>query len=205
MKDGIWLRVGFLFLVGVSFWKPEVTGQIQNPGFETAGASASNAANWTVSQAVGGPVYGVRTNLNPHTGSFHFFVYLASTGAGPVVEFYQVNIPVTGGTHYTLSFFANRLSGSAGDNDEYNIQWFDTNSAFLGSTGYTSYSPRANVYSQIVVYNIVAPTNATKANLFFHFAGAAVPSWSANIDIDDVSLSYTNISYGGPTLVTNQV
>src|SRR5271155_2584830 len=84
-----------------------VAGQVSaqnlvlNPGFETAGANSSLAANWTVDTAAGGPVYGVRTNDNPHSGSFNFEVLLASTGAGPVVQFNQSAIPVTPSDAYT--------------------------------------------------------------------------------------------------------
>ncbi len=57
---------------------------VTNGGFESGNGAVAN--NWTVDTAAGGPVYGVRTNDNPHSGSFDFQVYLASTGAGPVVE-----------------------------------------------------------------------------------------------------------------------
>ena len=93
-------------LLGLALAAP---AQILNPGFELAGANAASATNWTVTQAVGGPVYAVRTNNNPHSGSFNFEVHLASTGAGPVVEFTQTGISVTGGTVYPFTFYANAL------------------------------------------------------------------------------------------------
>jgi len=49
------------------------------------------------------PVYGVRTNDSPHSGSFNFQVHLASVGAGPLVQFNQAGVPVTGGTTYPFS------------------------------------------------------------------------------------------------------
>ena len=80
-----------------------------NGGFEIGNGSVAN--NWSVDTAAGGPVYGVRTNNNPHSGSFNFEVHLASTGAGPVVQFNQAGVPVTGGTTYPFTFYANALTG----------------------------------------------------------------------------------------------
>ena len=89
---------------------PPVSGNlVTNGGFENG--SGATASNWTVDTAAGGPVYGVRTNDSPHSGSYDFQVYLASTGAGPVVQFNQSGIPVTGGTTYPFTFYANALDG----------------------------------------------------------------------------------------------
>jgi hypothetical protein len=179
-------------------------GQILNPGFEAAGAAASNAANWNVDLAVNGPVYAVRTNDNPHGGSFNFEVHLASTGKGPAVEFNQSGIPVTGGAPYTFSFYADRLAGSAADVDDYNIQWFNSNSVIVGQTGGTGYTPGANVYTQIVVSALTPPATATSAAIFFHSAGGASESLSATLDFDDISL--TNSAGGGGTgIFTDQI
>jgi len=160
--------------------------QIQNGGFETAGLTISNAANWTVDTAAGGPVYGARTNDNPFAGSFDFQVHLASVGAGPVVQFNQSAIPVSPGP-LTLSFEADRLSGSAGDVEEYNIQWFNASNGLISQTGYTGFSPGANVYA-LTSANVTAPAGAVTATVFLHFAGAAAPTLSANVDIDNVAL-----------------
>lgn len=162
-------------------------GQVLNPGFETAGTDASLAANWTVSQAVGGPVYGVRTNNYPHSGAFNFEVHLASTGAGPLVEFTQAGIPVTGGTTYPFTFYANALAGSQGYNTQWRVLW---NAG--GDTGYQTFNAGNNIYA-FISNSITAPLAATTATLFFHFAGAAIPSQSATIELDDVSLSATNV------------
>src|SRR5688500_6960418 len=43
-----------------------------NGGFEAG--SGTIASNWSVTTAAGGPVYGVRTNSNPRSGSVHFEV-----------------------------------------------------------------------------------------------------------------------------------
>ena len=160
--------------------------QILNPGFELAGSSASSATNWTVTQAVGGPIYGVRTNNNPHSGSFHFEVRLASVGAGPVVEFTQSGVPVTGGMVYPLTFYANALAGSMGHNTQWRILW---NAG--GDTGYQTFNAGNNTYA-FVSNSLTAPLAATSATLYFHFAGAAIPGQSATIQLDDVSLSSTN-------------
>jgi hypothetical protein len=181
---------------------------VSNGGFETAGATTSNAANWTVDQASGGPVSGVRTNDNPHSGSFNFEVRLASTGSGPLVEFSQTGIPVTGGVSYAFSFYADRLTGSAGDNDQYNVEWFNSNSVLVAQTGYTTFAPGANVYAQTSVNGLTAPPTAASATIFFHCAGAATPSLSATLDFDDVSLTNSaggGGGGGGTVVITNQV
>ena len=184
---------------------PNSGNQILNPGFEIAGAAATNAANWTVDLAVNGPVYAVRTTDNPHSGSFNFEVHLASTGNGPAVEFNQSGIPVTGGASYTLSFYADRLTGSTADVDQYNVEWLNSNSVVVAQTGDTTYTPGANVYTQTVVNGLTAPASATSATIFFHSAGAASPSLYATIDFDDMSFSNSASSGGSGGILTNQV
>jgi hypothetical protein len=165
--------------------------QILNSGFEFAGGDASSASNWTVTQAVGGPVYAVRTNNNPHSGAFNFEVRLASTGAGPVVEFTQAGVPVTGGTVYPFTFYASALTGSLGYNTQWRVLW---NAG--GDTGYQTFNPGNNTYA-FVSNSLTAPLAATSATIYFHFAGAATPSQSATLQLDDVSLSSTNAVGGG--------
>lgn len=164
--------------------------QILNPGFESAGANDSAAANWTVTQAAGGPVYGVRTNSSPRSGSYHFETRLASTGAGPVVEVTQGAIPVTGGTTYPFTFFSKAVTGSSGYNAQWRIVW---NAG--GETGFCSFTPGNNIYA-LISNSITAPSAATSASLFFYFAGAASPSQSATIHLDDVSLGGTIVDPG---------
>ena len=173
---------------------PPVSATPANGGFEDG--SGATASNWTVDTAVGGPVYGVRTNANPHSGSFNFRVRLASTGAGPVVQFSQAGVPVTGGTTYPFTFYASALTGSTGYNAEWRILW---NAG--GDTGYQAYTPGNNTYASIS-NSVTAPSAATSATIFFHFAGAAIPSQSATIDIDDVALGGGGSDPGSPA-VTN--
>ncbi|HXC99938.1 MAG TPA: di-heme oxidoredictase family protein [Verrucomicrobiae bacterium] len=151
-----------------------------NGSFESG--SGITASNWTVDLAAGGPVYAVRTNDNPHTGSFNFEVRLASTGAGPVVEFNQSGVPVTGGTTYPFTFFSSALTGSAGYNAQWRILW---NTG--GDTGYQGFSPGNNAYA-FSSNSVTSPASATSATIFFHFAGAAISTQSATIDFDDVAL-----------------
>jgi hypothetical protein len=175
-------------LLGLALAAP---AQILNPGFELAGTNAASATNWTVTQAVGGPVYAVRTNRNPHGGGFHFEVRLASVGAGPLVEFAQTGIPIVGGTVYPLTFYAGALTGSAGYNAQWRILW---NAG--GDTGYQTFNPGNNTYA-FVSNSVAAPPAATSATLYFHFAGAAIPAQSATLLLDDVFLGATNGSSGG--------
>ncbi len=161
-----------------------------NGGFENG--TGGSAANWTVDTAAGGPVYGIRTNDHPHSGSYNFEVYLASTGAGPVVQFNQSGIPVTGGTTYPFTFFADALSGSAGYNGQWRILW---NAG--GDTGYQAFTPGNNAYAAIS-NTVTAPAGATSATIYFHFAGAASPGVTATIDLDDVLLGSGTSNPGSP-------
>jgi hypothetical protein len=157
---------------------------VLNPGFESG--TGSSADNWNLAQAAGGPVYGVRTNDNPNSGSFNFEVHLASTGAGPVVRFEQDAVPVTGGLAYNFSFYADALAGSAGDVTQWDVQWF--NGGLIGDTGFQTYNPGNNAYA--FINNVIsAPASATTADVIFYNAGAAAPSLSATIDFDNVSLA----------------
>lgn len=174
---------------------PAVPGNLAaNGGFENGTGAAAD--NWSVDTAVGGPVYGVRTNDNPHSGSFDFQVYLASTGAGPVVQFNQSAIPVTGGTACPFTFYANALTGSAGYNAQWRILW---NAG--GDTGYQTFNPGNNAYGLISNF-VTAPAAATSATIYFHFAGAASPGVTATIDLDDVTLG-SGVSSPGTPAVTN--
>ena len=166
-----------------------------NGGFESG--TGSTATGWTVDTAAGGPVYGIRTNDNPHnSSSFNFEVHLASTGAGPVVQFNQSGIPVTGGTIYPFTFYASALTGSQGQNAQWRILW---NTG--GDTGYQTYTPGNNTYA-LITNSVTAPASATSATIYFHFAGAAIPAQSATIDLDDVLLGSGGSSPGTPA-VTN--
>jgi beta-glucanase (GH16 family) len=174
---------------------PPSSASPANGGFETGSGSSAN--NWTVDTAAGGPVYGVRTNDNPHGGSsFNFEVHLASTGAGPVVQFNQAGAPVTGGTTCPFTFYASALTGSAGYNAQWRILW---NTG--GDTGYQTFTPGNNTYA-LISNSVPAPVGATSATIYFHFAGAASPSQSATIDIDDVVLG-SGGSNPGSAPVTN--
>ena len=175
---------------------PAVPGNlVTNGGFENG--NGATASNWTVDTAVGGPVYGVRTNDNPHgSGSFDFQVYLASTGAGPVVQFNQSGMAVTGGTTYPFTFYANALTNSAGYNAQWRILW---NAG--GDTGYQTFNPGNNSYG-LISNSVTAPAAATSGTIYFHFAGAASPGVTATIDMDDVTLG-SGVSSPGSPAVTN--
>jgi beta-glucanase (GH16 family) len=170
------------------------TAMPANGGFETGTGSA--ATGWTVDTANGGPVYAVRTNDNPHSGSYNFEVHLASVGTGPVVQFNQSGIPVTGGTNYPFTFYSSQLAGSMGANTQWRILWSPS-----GDTGYQTFTPGANGYG-LFSTSVSVPAGATSATIYFHFAGAAITGQSATIDIDDVQLGSGGSSPGTPT-VTN--
>ncbi len=161
-----------------------------NSGFEFG--NGTTASNWVVDLAAGGPVTANRVSSNPHSGSFNFEIHLASTGAGPVVEYMQSGIPVTGGTAYPFTFSADALSGSAGYNAQWRILW---NAG--GDTGYQGFSPGNNTYATIS-NTVTAPASATSATVYFHFAGAAISSQSATIDMDDASLGAVTSVPGTP-------
>jgi beta-glucanase (GH16 family) len=173
---------------------PPTSPMPANGGFENG--TGSSATSWTVDTASGGPVYGVRTNDNPHSGSFDFQVHLASVGSGPVVQFNQAGIPVTGGTTYPFTFYSDALSGSAGYSGQWEIQW-----NVGGSTGYQNFTPGAGSYA-LFSTSVTAPAGATSATIYIHIAGAASQTLSANIDIDDVVLG-TGGSTPGTPAVTN--
>lgn len=169
---------------------PPVIALPLNGGFEAG--SGTIASNWSVTTAAGGPVYGVRTNSNPRSGSFHFEVHLASTGGGPVVEFRQSGVPVTGGATYPFTFHAKALTGSMGHNAQRRILW---NAG--GDTGYQGFTPGNNVYA-FISNSVTAPVAASSATIIFRLAGAAVPSQSATILLDDVALGSGDSGPGNP-------
>ena len=169
-----------------------VSASPANGGFETG--SGVIASNWTVTTAAGGPVYGVRTNNSPRSGAFHFEVRLASVGAGPVVEFQQAGVPVTGGATYPFTFYAKTLTGSAGQSPQRRILW-----NVGGDTGYQGFTPGNNVYA-LISNSVTAPAAATSATLILRVAGAAIPSQSATIQFDDVTFGSGGSGPGSPGL-----
>ena len=174
---------------------PPSSASPTNGGFEIG--SGGSAGNWTVDAAAGGPVYGVRTNDSPHSGSFNFQVHLASTGAGPVVQFNHSGIPVTGGSVYPFTFYSKALAGSLGQSSQWQILW---NAG--GDTGYQTFNLTAGSDYTMISNSVTAPASATSATIYFHFAGAAIPAQSANIDIDDIVFGSGSSSPGSPA-VTN--
>ena len=89
------------------------------------------------------------------------------------------------------------LTGSVGYSAQWRILW---NAG--GDTGYQTFTPGNNAYA-LVSNSVTAPTAATSATIFFHFAGAATPSQSAStIDIDDIALG-SGVSSPGTPAVTN--
>jgi CxxC motif-containing protein (DUF1111 family) len=162
-----------------------------NSGFESG--TGPIASNWTTDTAVGGPVYGVRTNDSPHSGSFNYLVHLASTGAGPLVQFSQAGVPVTGGTTYPFSFYSKAQASSQGQSGQWRITW----SPGGGDTGFQGFTPGNNVYA-LFSTSVNAPAGATNATIFFHIAGAAVTNFTANIDFDDVVLGSGSSNPGSP-------
>ncbi len=169
-----------------------VSASPTNGGFEFG--SGVIASNWSVTTAAGGPVYGVRTNNSPRSGAFHFEVKLASVGAGPVVEFQQAGVPVTGGTTYPFTFYAKTLTGSAGQSPQRRILW-----NVGGDTGYQGFTPGNNVYA-LISNSVTAPAAATSATLILRVAGAAIPSQSATIQFDDVTFGAGGSGPGSPGL-----
>ena len=115
---------------------------------------------------------------------------------GRWLQFNQSGMPVTGGTTYPFTFYASALTGSQGQSSQWRILW---NAG--GDTGYQTFTPGNNTYA-LITNSVTAPASATSATIYFHFAGAAIPSQSATIDFDDVLLGSGSSSPGSPP-VTN--
>src|SRR5579859_6583789 len=172
---------------------PATSAAPANGGFENG--SGTTATGWTVDTAVNGPVYGVHTNDSPHSGSFSFQVHLASCGLGPLVQFNQAGISVTGGAPLPFSFYSKALTGSAEYTPQWRIVWSPS-----GDTGYQNFTPTTNGYA-LFSTSVTPPSGTTSATIYFHIAGAADAS-TATIDIDDVTLGSGSSNPGTPT-VTN--
>src|ERR1051326_7047015 len=143
-----------------------VSAMPANGGSENGSGATAN--NWTVDTAAGGPVYGVRTNDSPHGGAYNFQAHVASTGSGPVVQFNQSAVPVTGGTVYPFTFYAKALTGSLGQNTRWIIQW---NAG--GDTGYHTFNLTAGSAYALISNSVTAPAAATSATIYFHIEGSA--------------------------------
>lgn len=160
-----------------------------NPGFETAGASSSNAASWfTQFSGTGVAAYGVRTNDNPSGGSYNFELHLATDGAGPLEELIQTGMVVSANAAYNFSFSADRLTGSTGDNDQYRIVWLNSGGLPIGDTGFFNFTPGNNAYASSS-RTVTSAVGTVYAEIDYHIAGAAVLGWTATLDFDNVNFS----------------
>ena len=98
------------------------SAQVQNPGFELAGATPNLATNWNILAATGGTLALVtRTNFNPHAGSFDFYFESAGGAGAPKTDLRSDPIPVTFGTSYNFSFWAANTLKTGGANPQWDI------------------------------------------------------------------------------------
>jgi hypothetical protein len=97
---------------------------------------------------------------------------------------------ITGGTTYQFSFWAKSLgrNPAGGSVQRYKLTWLDSGGAIVGVVGFNDFTGGTNVWKQINVGAVVAPTNAVNALIEFFGATGGVLNDYGGVLIDDVSL-----------------
>ncbi len=183
---------------------PVFDNAVLNPGFETSDVSSNPADDWKIpiqanqgASMTVGDAYGA---MRPHRGSK--MLILESTGPGapaPNVEVRSVELGITGGTPYTLSFWVANPVKVAGANPQYSLFYFDETGGLISNSftpGIGSIGADWTLFSAAVT----PPVNAVKMTIGWIQAASAEPNVHWVTLIDDVSLSEGTLMEAGTSV-----
>ncbi len=182
------------FAVGAQ--RSSATEILQNGGFETAGATTTGAADWTLLPGIapGTIATGTRTTdpTNAHSGSNYMLMSvtgLNGVGGGNSQVLNSTPIgSVTPGTTYTLSLYA---KGALQTSDVYNfsMNFFNAAGSSLGGVATGNSGAISSTYTNFTKTD-VAPAGASYAQVDLNLVAGAVTNTSpGTLSVDDVSVS----------------
>ncbi len=152
-----------------------------NGSFEIPAANNIGAANWNGPLSDGNANQYVTNQFGPllptDGGSMLFME--GTNGTGAVVSSDQ--FPINGGLTYRVQFDAANAVTLNGANPQYQIQFFDTNHAFVSGTGFASLIPVGATFTTIS-NNYAAPANAGFMNIEFLQAVGGGAHWVTLFD-----------------------
>lgn len=170
-----------------------VFGQVVNSGFETASSSSSTGAlGWTDTSGVPGgtAASATRSSISPYVGGWDLNLSYANTGSpvgGPAVGAQSDIFAAVAGAQ-TLSFEAAGTT-IGNENNQVQVQWFNSGNGFLGSSGFQSYQSTLTGSYSLQSFSLTAPSGTAGAMIQFLEAGSAVPNDAGTTLIDNVSLA----------------
>ena len=163
-----------------------VATNVANGGFEIG--TGSVASNWTSYGAE--PPY--RVNTNSHSGSWSMLLANTNKATGGIQfqqdEQTQGAPAVVPGLSYTFSFWAQQLLNGSGFVQGYALSWLNASNSVISSTS-ANFIGGSGYWSQVIVPNLVAPSNAAGARINFNCTTGAGNGWSGASLIDDVLLT----------------
>jgi endoglucanase Acf2 len=161
------------------------TAIVSNGGFELG--SGTNAYGWAAS----GSQPPVRTAAQPHAGAYAMDFAVTNPAATPNNSFISAkwtNSALVAGQSYVLSWWAKQISSGVSYVQNYRLSWLNSSGGTLSSVGWNGFSGGNGAWSQIVVSNLVVPTNIAAALLEIYGTTGAVQSGYGEVLIDDVAL-----------------
>jgi hypothetical protein len=170
----------------------QVSAQVINGGFETAGPTTTGAQGWNDFSSVA-PNYTAsasRSLVDPFAGVAELTLTynVLTVGTGPsVIAQSDIFGGISAGP-ITLSYEAKRVASAGFENNQVQVQWFDAGNGFLGATGFQSYNGTLTPAYSLQTINYVAPALTAKALVQFLTAGSANLQDTATIRIDNVAL-----------------
>lgn len=182
---------------------------VSNGSFEIPDVNSTGALDWS------GPANGVDVNgnfigvyvtnsygtLTPVDGTNLMYMEGATPATGPVtppnIYLQSALFPVpAGGVTYPLSFSSANPVTTGGANPQYQVEFWDTNEAFISATAFYSIGAGANWTA--ISNNIPAPANTAYMSINFIEAVGAGNGWDWVTLIDNIRVDY---GIPGPTNV----
>ena len=180
------------YVAALAFAVSTTSAQVQNPGFELAGATPNLATNWNILAASGGAfALATRTNFNPHSGSFDLYMEGIGNPGAPNIDVRSDFIPVTFGTSYKFSFWAANTLKVGGANPQWDIFWYDASNLPVGAPTFVSFSSVGSTYTLVTNAITITPPSAlaVKATVGWIQAVGAGAGDHWITQIDDVSFA----------------
>lgn len=175
---------------------PASANTLLNPGFE-AGTGA-DAMDWAEISGPSGSTS--RSNIMPHTGSFHAYLEFdhinnPAAGAAYFIEQIQPVGSINSAVNYNLSFFAKTDSlDFIGVDMFYQILWLDQDASDGGGVQGEVLTPLIpaginTTYQQFSLNDLDVPNGADSFLLRFQLSAGAVANIANGLYIDDASLT----------------
>ena len=196
---------GIFYIDNVYFYSnavassPTGTNIVLDPGFEIAAANAIGAANWNIAADSGANILATNQyggSVNPHSGSKMLYIESTTPATGPVTppntDIRSDFLPVTAGSTYKVSFWAQNPVENGGANPQWTVFYYNAANAPVGAPQFTSFASVGATWTQ-VTGTITPPAGATQMTIGWIQAMGAGNGWDWVTLIDDVSITSNTV------------